>query len=317
MSIKKIIKAPLLFIYRFGLKTFGGLGLQKIWPFGVIRDWLSDVVRKYDKPRSVVFRGQTIFLDPNDNLELSVWGERHAASREIGLMESILKLGDTAVDVGANIGLMTLFMAKATGSTGRVFAFEPEPENFNLLQKNIAANAYKNVTVVPVAVLDHPGTLKLFLSDFNPGDHRIYDPKERTKDWGKNGAVYDKLIEKRTAIDVPVIALDEYFSNYKKPVAVIIMDVQGAEGGVLKGITGILKKYPHVKILTEFWPAGQKMFGVDAGEFLTMLEDFGFSFYEVEDYSTKNSASKNFLLQKYTVLNNKSGNLLVTRESIR
>ncbi len=342
-TIKKIVKKSLVACYRVGLRLFGGLGLQKIWPLGAIRDWLSGAVRTYNKPNSVIFRGHTIFLDPNDNLELSVWGNRHGASREIELMEQLLHKGDTAVDVGANIGLMTVFMAKAVGTTGRVFAFEPGPENMSLLQQNIAVNHYNNVTVTPAAVSGEAGTLKLFLSDFNPGDHRIYNPEEKTKDWVKNDAVYDKLVEKRTAIDVSAVSLDEFFSakggsppeadgpssrggsayggrahasggkDYKKPIAFIKMDVQGAEGGVLKGMMGILQKNHNVKIITEFWPAGLEMFGVGAAEFLTSLENLGFSFYEIEKYALKKPTSKNSLLQKYTIENNKSCNLFVSR----
>lgn len=296
------MKQFLIFVYKSGLRMFGGLGLQKIWPLGVIRDWLSNVVRTYSRPDFVIFRGQKIFLDPNDNLELSVWGDRHPASSNIELMESMLKPGDTVIDIGANIGLMTLFMARAVGLEGRVFAFEPAPENVKLLQKNIEANGNKNVKVIAAAVSDRPGTLKLFLSDFNPGDHRIYNPEERTKGWQKNDVVYDKLVSgKREAIDVPVISIDEFLKDYKNPIALIKIDVQGAEGGVLKGMIGILEKNKNIKIMTEFWPAGLKMFGVSAEKFLTILENLGFSL------------DKNLLLTEYTVENNKSTDLCIKR----
>ncbi len=292
----------LIFVYKLGLNLFSGLGLQKVWPLGAIRDWLSDFVRTYDRPKSVVFRGQTIFLDPNDNLELSVWGDKHHVSVNIELMEKILKPGATAIDVGANIGLITLFMARAVGPTGHVFAFEPAPENVKLLQKNIEANGYTNITVVSAAVSDHVGTLKLFLSDFNPGDHRIYNPEEKIKDWQKNDAVYDKLVsEKREAINVQVASLDIFLKDYKKPISFIKMDVQGAEGGVLKGMMGILEKNKNIQIMTEFWPAGLKMFGISAEEFLKDLEDLGFV------------VDKKSLLEEYTVENNKSTDLCIKR----
>ncbi|MEK7114797.1 MAG: FkbM family methyltransferase [Patescibacteria group bacterium] len=300
--MKKIIKTPIVWVYKIGLNIFGGLGLQKVWPLGLIRDWLSDFARTTGKPESVIFRGQKIFLDPNDNLELSVWGDRHAVSENIEILEKILKAGDTAIDVGANIGLMTLFMARAVGPAGRVFAFEPAPENLKLLQKNIEANGYKNVIVTSAAVSDHVGILKLFLSDFNPGDHRIYNPEERVKDWQKNDAVYDKLVGgKRQAIDVPAVSLDEFLKDYKKPVNFIKMDVQGAEGGALKGMMGILEKNKNIQIMTEFWPAGLKMFGISAEEFLTTLENLGFK------------AEKNLLLEKYTIENNRSTDLCLKR----
>ncbi|MEK7077398.1 MAG: FkbM family methyltransferase [Patescibacteria group bacterium] len=229
-------------------------------------------------------------------------------------MEENIKRGDTVVDIGANIGLFTLLYARAVGERGRVFAFEPEPVNVGILRRNIAANGYNNIEVVPAAVGDRPGKVKLFLSDFNAGDHRVYDPEERTRDWEKNGAVYDKLVgDRRKAIDVPTVSLDEFLKSYEKPIAFIKMDAQGAEGGILKGMTEILKKNRNVRMVTEFWPAGLKMFGVEAQEFLTLLQGLGFSFCEIGNDARERRQNKDFLLHKYTVENNRSVDLLVSR----
>ena len=312
-GIKRIIKPLLLFLYKFGLRTFGGMGLQKIWPLGAIRDFLSAKVRTYDKPESVVFRGQTIFLDKNDNLELSVWGERHHASREIELMEHILKHGDTVVDVGANIGLMTVFMAQAVGERGRVFAFEPGPENVALLRKNIEANYHENVTITSAAVSDHSGTLTLFLSDFNVGDHRIYDPAEGMRSLpSSNSELYEKLAthDCRESFPVKAVSLDDFFKD-KPRIAFIKIDVQGAEGAVLRGMLGILKTNPGIKILSEFWPAGLKMFGIEAGEYLKTFRGLGFDFYETD--GKLSLVDRETLLQKYTPENSRSCDILIAR----
>ncbi len=313
--IKKVIKFPLIIFYKLGLRFFGGLGLQKIWPLGLIRDWLSHAVRTYSRPESVVFYGQNIFLNKEDNQELSVWGEGHWAKKEIQLIESFLRPGDVALDIGANIGLMTLFMARAVGGEGRVYAFEPAPENVNLLEKNISLNNHKNVTVVPQAVSDKSGHLKLFLSDFNPGDHRIYNPEEKIKqaDFHGSQAVYDKLIDKREVIEVPVTSIDDFLKNHPGLIAFIKMDVQGAEGGVIMGAVETLKKNLNIKLMTEFWPAGLKMYGLDSLDFLTSLESLGFHFYEIENFELKKSMSRDLLIQKYTVQNNRSTDLIITR----
>jgi ubiquinone/menaquinone biosynthesis C-methylase UbiE len=49
----------------------------------------------------------------------------------------MIKPGMTILDVGANIGYFTLIAAKLAGKTGKVYAFEPQPENFRLLVRNI------------------------------------------------------------------------------------------------------------------------------------------------------------------------------------
>jgi protein-L-isoaspartate O-methyltransferase len=59
------------------------------------------------------------------------FSDRHVAA----LLREIISPGMTVIDVGANIGFYTAFMANIVGEKGRVYAFEPSPHNFNLLKK--------------------------------------------------------------------------------------------------------------------------------------------------------------------------------------
>ena len=87
--------------------------------------------------------------------------------------------GQTAIDLGANIGYFTLLLAQLVGQDGQVVAFEPDPENFQLLERNVRANGYTNVAVRREAVADYSGRAPLFLSDVNPGDHGLADADNR------------------------------------------------------------------------------------------------------------------------------------------
>ncbi len=82
-------------------------------------------------------------------------------------------------------------------------------------------------------------------------------------------------------MDVKAVSLDDYFAD--KPVSFVKIDVQGAEGGVLAGMKKLLQRNPRVKIVSEFWPAGLKMFGTDPCEYLEALSNVGFSFFEIDD----------------------------------
>src|ERR1017187_7387482 len=62
------------------------------------------------------------------------------------LLSNIIRPGMTFLDVGAHVGHYTLLAARLVGPTGHVYAFEPEPENYAILTKNIALNGYTNVT---------------------------------------------------------------------------------------------------------------------------------------------------------------------------
>ena len=76
---------------------------------------------------------------------LQLYGEFSDA--EIDVMRKTVKPGDTVLDVGANIGALTVPMAQMVGPTGRVIAWEPQPETFALLKQNIRQNDLNNVAL--------------------------------------------------------------------------------------------------------------------------------------------------------------------------
>lgn len=310
--MKKAIRKFLIFSYTTGIKTFGKRGLHKIWPLGAIRDWLSSAARTYGKPASVSFWGFKIFLDKKDNAGLSVWGEKeHPGLKELRKIEKSLKQGDVALDIGANMGLISLFMARAVGEKGKIYAFEPEGENVSLFKKNMAANGFENnVSIFQQAIAEKSGKLKLFLSDYSIGDHRIYDPFPLMQDLPK-GNVYDHLnSDRRESVDVEAVSVDDFMRNHGTRVDFVKIDVQGAEGGVIKGMAETIKANPKMKILFELWPAGMKMFGEDGEKTLKMLQSAGFHFSEVE---SDLPMTIDEILKKYTVENNLQGNIFCER----
>ena len=75
--------------------------------------------------------------------------------------------------MGANIGYFTVLSAALVGKEGRVYAFEPEPANFALLQHNLELNGVQQrVTACEAALSDRRGRSRLYLSDDNLGDHQ-------------------------------------------------------------------------------------------------------------------------------------------------
>jgi FkbM family methyltransferase len=72
---------------------------------------------------------------------------------EVEIMRAFLAAGHVAIDVGANIGDLTLPMSRFVGDTGRVYAIESHPENFNVLCANLALNGIRNVKPVNAFVV--------------------------------------------------------------------------------------------------------------------------------------------------------------------
>ena len=76
----------------------------------------------------------------------------------------------TVVDVGANIGLSTILLARLTG---RVVAYEPSPANLEFLRRNLALNGISNVEIVAAAASDTAGTLRFHVAQFGAGSHVV------------------------------------------------------------------------------------------------------------------------------------------------
>lgn len=277
----------LLLIYKKITKILLGSGIRRFRFVKVI----DNLIARFLKSDFVVIQGHKMFLDPKDSLRLSLSGTYEPLETEV--VKKIVKKGNTILDIGANIGYYTLLFAKLVGKKGRIIAFEPDPDNFALLKKNIEINNYKNVILVQKAVSDKTGKLRLYFCEDNKGNHRIYDS-------GDN----------RQSIKIESIRLDDYFKNYDGSINFIKMDIQGAEGGALQGMPNLLKKN-KVKIVTEFWPIGLKEFGIAPKEYLKLLIENGFKLYNANKQEKKiELITSAKLLEKYTIHNRKETNLL-------
>jgi FkbM family methyltransferase len=212
-----------------------------------------------------------------------------------------LKKGDTVVDVGANIGYYTVIASKIVGDEGRVYAFEPDPESFALLQANVRVNGLTNVVLEQKAVSNEPGVLELYLNPKNRGDHRIYRPDEGPD---------------REVVEVEAVTLDDYFAGDDRGIDFIKIDTQGAEGVIFEGLSGIAKANEDIRIAIEWWPYGVQNMGYDAAKLRSMVSSLGFHFYELgwtggPKALTKFSADE--VGRRFSVANRKSTNMFLTR----
>ncbi len=202
--------------------------------------------------------------------------------------------GDVALDVGANIGYFTLLFAKLVGNRGKVFAFEPEPSNFEILKKNVKRNNYLNVELEQAAVADYNGMTKLFLSHVAAGGH----------------SVIAKKFLRGGNISVKVTKLDDYFkgNDLFNKISFVKIDVEGAEFEVLKGMKKILEENKKFNIILEFNPSSIRKEGKDPLALLEFLESLGFDFY----VQLKKISDKDLILQQY---NNVQGRTLRCKKS--
>jgi len=253
-------------LYQTGKNLLSGRGLTKYSFIRKVKHYsLSNLQTDYAE----VF-GNKLFLSKK-GLALSISHYGTYEELESKIMEEKIEMGNIVVDVGANIGLHTLNMARIVGNTGQVFAFEPDPSNFEILKKNVKINNYKNIILEQKAVGDKHGRTTLYQSD-HPGKHRIFPQTEQAK----------------SQVQVELTNLDNYFdSDMIDKINFIKIDVEGLEFSVLKGMKNILKNSKKIKILFEFMPENTMEVGFTPIELLNYLTSNNFKLYCMDDKTKK------------------------------
>ena len=168
----------------------------------------------------------------------------HSGSKTEDFIWNYLEDGNIFVDVGANIGYYTLLMAK---NEANVFSYEPEPQNFELLKKNVRLNDLStNVKLYNKAVSNFNGNSKLALAEHTTGQHKL-----GTNRFGNE------------TINVEVIKLELDKIDFAK------IDVEGDELHVLQG----MKTLPN-KMLVEFNSINLKESGSNHKDFFHFIEKY-------------------------------------------
>ena len=228
-------------------------------------------IEYYLKSDFTMIQGSKMFLGEGDPLNISIEGVWEESSTKI--FKNSINEGDIVVDVGASIGYFTLLAARLVGNKGKVFAFEPGPENFKILKKNVEVNKYDNIILEQKSVSDINGKINLNFTEhigFHSTDFSSDDP---------------------VCLRLPTtsITLDKYFENLNLigKINFIKMDVEGGEFKVLSGMRTILKQQKNLKILTEFMKYFLIQVGSDPKEMLSLLDHNGFTLFNIDDKNQK------------------------------
>jgi FkbM family methyltransferase len=158
----------------------------------------------------------------------------------------LLRPGDVVYDLGANIGWYSMLAARIVGSSGRVVAFEPALLNAATIQRNVLGNDMTNVTVIPAAATDQDGWMA-FLDRGNLQSRLDKDDceaqRERRAKRRKETTVKGRSL-------VPITKLDSWIAQTDQPApSVVKIDVEGAEVGVLRGMSQILRLHEPTLII--------------------------------------------------------------------
>lgn len=156
------------------------------------------------------------------------------------VLRRLLKPGQTAVEVGANLGYHTLVMAEMLGPLGKLYSFEANPYLARLLDKTIRMNKLEDrIELHGVAVSDRAGEVAFDFHPATPGGGHVtvggLGPQERR-------------------VTVPSVSLDDQLRGLS-PIHLLRMDTEGHEVRILEGAWDLIDQSPALAIVTEWNPS--------------------------------------------------------------
>lgn len=176
-----------------------------------------------------------------------------------------LKPGDVVLDIGAKVGWYSVNIAKHFHSKVSIYAFEPDPVNYQLLDENITLNRALNVTPIKAAVSDEVTTATLY--------------KYKNSNIGRHSLLPNDLNKK---LQVKTITLNHFVKlrdiNIDK-IKFIKIDVEGCDYFALHGASNLLAKVPF--IFSEFSPKKMRGAGIDPQHYLELMFDNHYTPHEL------------------------------------
>ncbi len=207
-----------------------------------------------------------IYANPDSYIEWSIFSGG-TYENEIGkLIRISLKSGDSALDIGANIGLQSLRMAQSVGSTGHVYGFEPLDHLREKAAKNLRLNTVANVMLLPFALSDSESEMEYAIdkTNWNQGTFSLGDQSAGSESQKIRIKIADELDEVK---------------NIEK-LKLVKIDVEGFEFNVLKGLKQTLAKHKP-RVIFEY----DKNYWVKNGQHIEdcfdFLRDLGYMLYQI------------------------------------
>lgn len=223
-----------------------------------IHQHLFSPYRFFKNVRKQIFYRDSITLD----LDLEDWIQQQIyflgdyEKPEIDFLYKTLRKGDVFVDIGANIGLFSLNASVILGETGKIYAFEAYPSNYDVLRSHVRLNGFHNITAENVAISDRKSIIEM---KYNANDRNIGMASAYLKDF-------------TSSIAVNALSLDEYTAEKNiTRIDLIKMDIEGGEFKALQGMENVLRMWSP-KLLIEINSEAMQSADYSESDILKFLE---------------------------------------------
>ncbi len=178
-------------------------------------------------------------------------------------IKEVVKQGDIVIDIGANIGYFTVLMANLVGPQGKVYAFEPDPRNFSLLQRTIKKNGFTSVIAEQKAISNKTGEFLLY----------------QTRSWSSNTLTPTNCV---LTTKIQVITLDTFLSQ-EDHIDFVKMDMDGSEPLAIQGMVQLIRRSPNLRVLAEYQPGNLKRYLSNPLDFISIAEQCGLKLVAILD----------------------------------
>jgi FkbM family methyltransferase len=195
------------------------------------------------------------------------------------LFRLLLEPGQVVLDIGAHNGSHALQFSRCVGPAGRVYAFEPNPDNLPLLRATLAMNRIQDrVVLCPVALAEHSGHRRFFGYEADRDGCRRFP--------GRSGMLFSMIpgggFQRPSAALVPTLSLDQWSRARPGLKADLVkVDTEGAEWGILRGAAEFLRTLPEVLLFIELHEAELERQGTSPHALRALLAEAGFTVFAV------------------------------------
>lgn len=248
-------------------------------PFGGLRPrrivhWLARRGFGRDRPDPAEFRwykdpwGNEVLLHPHYFIDYQIIAFGAYDAPLSAFIQRSVQPGMCCLDVGSNIGLVAVNLARRVGPTGKVHCFEPLPHLLDRLRTHVERNQYqKIVRIHPLALSNKTGTALINMAD------------DLLPNQGMASLVVAGHPDLQRHLEVQTVTLDEFSAAERvERIALIKMDVQGAEPLVLEGARETLKR-DMPDLLMEVSPLDLASLGKTSRDLIAQLEGLDYRCY--------------------------------------
>ncbi|QIB44494.1 FkbM family methyltransferase [Streptomyces aureoverticillatus] len=246
----------------------------------LVSRYLNPRLREHPRRRVVdsVF-GARFAVDTRDLIQRYIYMYGAWEPHMMSWLATRLGAGDVLVDVGANVGFLSVYGSRLVGETGRVVSIEASPVFHRRVLQHAELNGCDNIRAVNAAVSDSDKTLTFVLAS--------------SRNMGANSIVpWDGPAESTFEMEarpLPSLLRPDEIARAR----VIKIDVEGAEGGVVRGLAPMLGELrPDAEITVEVTPERMEQLGDSVEELLETMREHGFHTYRLaNDYAPESYPS--------------------------